>query len=270
MRVAAVAWRSGEETPERVLDRFRHTLDRCSREGVEVVVFPALIGCFFEEASSFLDRVLPLSEEHPRVAICPGSFWEREGEAVYHASCLIRGGEVLLRQRQLYLARWEREEGLSRGEELALTVIGEYRTAIILSTDVFYPQVSRYAALSGADLILSPVAIRSDGKSPAGGNFPLQISGLWANVQANMFFAVESGFKGMFRGRHFAGRSLVHAPLAMTLQEDGFLAMEQEGSAGGDLILADLDLEKRKAARRPFDPLRQLNREVYRHCFPGV
>lgn len=342
MKVAAAVWRREDDRPEEILARIESSLVLCAREGVEVVVFPALIGCFFGDSATFLDRVRRLSAAYPDLVICPGSWWERV-DAVWHASALIRGGKILLRQRQLYLARWEREEGLARGEDLALVELGAepggWRTAIVLSTDVFYPQVSRYAALSGADLVLSPVAIRAEegrgggerggeGEGSGGGshqhrgNFPAQLSGLWANVQANLFFAVESGFKGTFRGRTFASRSAIHAPLAMTPREDGFLALEGEeagaevpcpeeggrlgregdgalGSSereggkgegkreggtprpllpgqggflssregGLELLVAELDPEQRRAARRPFDPLRQLNPEAYRELY---
>ncbi|MDI3280831.1 MAG: carbon-nitrogen hydrolase family protein [Bacillota bacterium] len=342
MRVAAAVWRREDEGPEKILARIERSLALCAREGVAVVVFPALIGCCFGDGAAFLERVRRLSAAYPELVLCPGSWWERAG-GVWHATALLRGGEVLLRQRQLYLARWEREEGLARGEDLALVELGAepggWRTAIILSTDVFYPQVSRYAALAGADLVLSPVAIRAaeeradggrnaEGAGPEGEacrsseDFPRQLSGLWASVQANMFFAVESGFKGTFRGRAFASRSAIHAPLAMTPREDGFLALEGEAEAcpeesgrsgrkesgcpgregGGalsppwraegegsaprssppvrgeflssregepELLVAELDPERRRAARRPFDPLRQLNPEAYRGLYLG-
>lgn len=60
-----------------------------------------------------------------------------------------------INQRQIYLARWERELGFSRGAKIELREIKDWRLALIISTDVFYPQVSRRIALRGADIILS-------------------------------------------------------------------------------------------------------------------
>jgi predicted amidohydrolase len=167
---------------------------------------------------------------------------------------LIINGEIQLNQRQIYLARWERELGFSRGAKMELREIKDWKLALIISTDVFYPQVSRRIALRGVDIILSPVGY-------TGENHPaLQVSGLWQEVQQNQFFAVESGFNGFLGEQNFWGESMIHAPLAMTRRENGFLA-RSKGQQG--LIIAELDNKKRRKAISKFDLLSQLNREFY-------
>ncbi|MFW6270965.1 MAG: carbon-nitrogen hydrolase family protein, partial [Bacillota bacterium] len=48
-----------------------------------------------------------------------------------------------------------------------------------------------------------------------------QISGMWNQVQQNLFFAVESGFNGRLIDRFLWGNSFIHAPLEMTEEDNG-------------------------------------------------
>ena len=137
------------------------------------------------------------------------------------------------------MARWERELGFSRGTKIELKEIKDWKLALITSTDVFYPQVSRMAALKGVEIVLSPVGFIGEK------NRALQVSGMWQEVQQNQFFAVESGFNGFLGEQDFWGESMIHAPLAMTRRESGFLA---RSSGKQSLIIAELDNKKRRKA----------------------
>jgi len=232
-------------------------LGLCSEQSVEVVVFPALLGCLFDSGERYISDIVELSNAYKGMAICPGSYYEADSGKAYHSSCIITNGRILLKQRQIYLAKWEKNIGLSRGTELKSILLHGMKLGIIISTDVFYSQVSRAFAMSGAELILSPVAfIGKENKSR-------QLSGLWQNVQVNPFFGVESGYKGSFCGYEFESCSAVHAPLEMTEKGDGFLVVESE-SQENEIILAELDNEKRKEAVKKFNTLAQLNIEAYK------
>jgi len=239
------------------------------KEQVDIIVFPGFTGCFFQQLScpnrsimslideadsrEYIEQVKELSQNY-KIAICPGSYWQKEKNNIYHESCLIINGEVQLKQRQIYLARWERELGFSRGVKIELKEIKDWKLALIISTDVFYPQVSRMAALKGADIVLSPVGFIGEK------NRALQVSGLWQEVQQNQFFAVESGFNGFLGEQSFWGESIIHAPLEMTEGGDGYL---KRSSGQQSLTIAELDNKKRRKAISKFDVLSQLNREFY-------
>ncbi|HHW58311.1 MAG TPA: carbon-nitrogen hydrolase family protein [Clostridia bacterium] len=261
MRVASAVFKRGEmerlKDKEEFLDKYEDILKGCKGKEVDIVVFPALTGVIYDFGEDFVEKMKDISSKYEDIAICPGSFFEKEGDKIYHSSYLLLKGEVKLFQRQLYLSKWEREMGLSRGSYLKIAEIKGFKTSIILSTDVFYPQVSRYAALKGVNLVLSPVAIKGER------NFARQVGGLWQNVQQNLFFAVESGFKGEYRGYKFYSESAIHAPLEMTRDDDGFLAKETDSS----IIIADLEEEERKRAVSKFDVLKQLNIEFYEEIF---
>jgi len=273
MKVASVEWKKNEwkriDKPKILVDKIKEYLEKAIKEQVDIIVFPGFTGCFFQQLSypdrsiqslikeadstEYIEQVKELSREC-KIAICPGSYWQKEKNNIYHESSLIINGEVQLKQRQIYLARWERELGFSRGEKIDLREIKDWRLALIISTDVFYPQVSRIAALKGADIVLSPVGFTGEKKRA------LQISGMWQEVQQNQFFAVESGFNGFLEEQSFWGESVIYAPLEITEEGDGYL---ERSSGQQSLIIAELDNKKRRKVISKFDVLSQLNREFY-------
>lgn len=273
MKAASVEWQKSEwkriDKPKTLIGKIKEYLEKAMKEQVDIIVFPGFTGCFFQqlnypdrsivslidEADSreYIEQVKELSQNY-KIAICPGSYWQKEKNNIYHESCLIINGEVQLKQRQIYLAHWERELGFSRGVKIELKEIKDWKLALIISTDVFYPQVSRMAALKGADIVLSPVGFIGEK------NRALQVSGLWQEVQQNQFFAVESGFNGFLGEQSFWGESVIYAPLEMTEKEDGYL---ERSSGQQSFIITELDNKKRRKAISKFDVLSQLNREFY-------
>ena len=274
MKVASVEWKKNEwqmmDKPKTLIHKIKGYLEKAVKEQVDIIVFPGFTGCFFQQLScpdnrsvrsiinkvdsgEYIEQVKELSRKY-KIAICPGSYWQKEKSNIYHESCLIINGEVQLKQRQIYLARWERELGFSRGVKIELKEIKDWKLALTISTDVFYPQVSRMAALKGADIVLSPVGFIGEK------NRALQVSGLWQETQQNQFFAVESGFNGFLGEQSFWGESVIYAPLEMTEKEDGYL---KRSSGQNSLIITELDNKKRRKAISKFDVLSQLNREFY-------
>lgn len=273
MKVASVEWPKSEwkriGKSKTLVHKIEEYLEKAIKEQVDIIVFPGFTGCFFQQLSypdrsirslinkadsrEYIEQVKELSRKY-QIEICPGSYWQKEKNNIYHESILIINGEIQLNQRQIYLARWERELGFSRGAKIELREIKDWRLALIISTDVFYPQVSRRIALRGADIILSPLGFIGE-DNPA-----LQVSGMWQEVQQNQFFAVESGFNGFLGKQSFWGESVIYAPLEMTEKGDGYL---ERSSGQQSLIITELDNKKRKKAISKFDVLSQLNREFY-------
>jgi len=275
MKAASVEWQKNEwekiDKPKTLIGKIKECLEKAIEEKVDIIVFPGFTGCFFQQLScpdnnislrslikeanstEYIEQVKELSQNY-KIAICPGSYWQKEENNIYHESSLIINGEVQLKQQQIYLATWERELGFSRGAKIELKEIKDWKLALIISTDVFYPQVSRMAALRGADTVLSPVGFTGEK------NRVLQVSGLWQEVQQNQFFAVESGFNGFLGEQSFWGESVIYALLEMTEKGDGYLT---RSNGQQSLIMAELDNRKRRKAISKFDVLSQLNREFY-------
>ena len=263
LKVAATAFLLFDEREpvsfDRAVKAAEDEIVSAEADGIRLLVFPALTGAAFIAPTDgvvsdgcFFEAVREMTAKYPEVAICPGSMVRHEGGGVYNYSCLYQGGRLLLEQRQLYLSKSERERGLYRGGGLEFAVLDGLKTCIILATDIFYPQVSRYAALNGVQLALCPNALEKR-YGPA-----LQLAGVWREVQQNQFFALESCFQGALAGREYGGEPTVHAPLGATPGDDGFLAR------GGSLAAAELDEEARQRGVQTFDVLSRLNPALYR------
>lgn len=232
------------------------------------------------EEDYFLSQIKNISNKY-NILICPGSYWSiektHEFESVngnsnletedsgnkkippriYHESCIISNGNIILNQRQIYLARWERQLELSRGLDMKLVNVNGWNIGIILSTDALYPQVSRRLSLMGVDIVLSPVGFLGEK------NIALQISGMWQETQQNLFFALESGFNGHLEDIKLWGESIVHAPLEMTECDNGILARTNGKTS---FIISELDYDMRKSAISRFDVLSGLNFELYNNA----
>lgn len=222
----------------------------------------------YPSQSNFLNEIASISKVY-NITVCPGSYWsidrDRDSDSdsdsdsdkvkVFHESCLISNGNIILKQQQIYLARWEREIGLSRGKDTGLVnILNVWKVGIVLSTDVFYPALSRKLALMGANIVISPVGFVGK-KNPA-----LQISGMWQETQQNLFFTLESGFNGNLGERELWGESIVHGPLEMTKNDDGILAKTKDKE---DFLVCELDNGLRMAAIARFNVLKSLNPELY-------
>ncbi|WP_353892301.1 carbon-nitrogen hydrolase family protein [Proteinivorax hydrogeniformans] len=262
MKIAAVHWNDEKYRQisdyKKLLSGIKKDILAAKKESCELVVFPGFLGSLYEELGGgqfeeYIDEICKLSL-HFSIAICPGSFWERCEAKKYHASCIIDNGVKILNQRQIYLARWEKEKKLDRGVELKTCQIGGLTVGLMVSTDSFYPQVARGLAQRGCDLVISPIGYIGYY------NEALQISGVYQKVQQNLFFAIESGYNGALEGISFWGDTGIYAPLPMTYKEQGFMGRAQEGSK---LILADLNQEERMHAIKQFDVLAQLNPDCY-------
>lgn len=255
MRAAAVAFDAlAKNAP--IYDWMHEQLERAKEANASLIVFPALVGNLFKSEADFIEKTFSLSERFPDICICPGSFFETAGGRTYHTSFVVHGGKRLWKQRQLYLAKWERKRQLSRGNELVVFEMHGVKTAIILNTDVFYPQVARFAAMQGVTIVLSPLSLIK----PA--SFAKQLSGLWQNVRQNLFFAIESAFNGSFMDASFHGKTIIHAPLELNERQNGIVKMTDDG-----LIMHDLPLGKLDRAKRLYNPIRQLNIPAYRKLF---
>jgi len=150
-------------------------MDVASDHQADFVVFPEL---FTAQLLSFLETTRPglavrkVAELVPsylelfrglavkyNANVIGGSIFEVEDGSLYNASYLFRRDGTLETQRKLHVTESERRWwGLEGGPGLRVFATDRGRVAILLSTDIEHPEVARFAAHEGADLLFVPFA----------------------------------------------------------------------------------------------------------------
>ncbi|MFW6270517.1 MAG: nitrilase-related carbon-nitrogen hydrolase [Bacillota bacterium] len=143
-----------------------------------------------------------------------GIILEAEEDDFYQSGFIFDSkGEMVLKQRQLFLRKNDNIKGLTdvirlkSGSEINYANIGTEKVAFMLDRDCWHPEVGRVMALEAVDLVL---AINVGSPNPW-----YQLSGVWSQVQQNQFIALESSK---------SGEDIIHAPCEMTPYRTGLLA----------------------------------------------
>jgi predicted amidohydrolase len=230
-------------------------------------VFKAAGAAFWELIRSnnywyeqFLELHAALARKH-KVHLVSGTILEiAEDGLLYHSAHLFSPeGALLGLQRQTHLSRTEKDFGFSRGVEVNVfsTPIG--KLGIVVGADAWYPEVGRILALQGAEIVCHCGAALS-------GSHPVQqLAGMWAQVQQNQFFCVESQLATDIAGTTFGAQSAIHAPCEMTDGKTGFLARDESGAG---VLRAILDQQARHAVIDAYPILKHLNPDAYRRYPP--
>ncbi len=190
-----------------------------------------------------------------KLYLAAGTIFEKGGGRVYHIAYIFDPeGSICGRQRQTHLTRFQRELGLSRGEELDLFQIGPYKAGLIIDNDARHPETGRILALSGANLVLYCGALQGELNCWA------QAAGMWSQVQQNQFWAVEAQLNAVLGGSLFGAQCAIIGPCEITPGSSGYL---NRGAPGKEAVTAELDEERRKKLTSAYPILKLLNPSAY-------
>jgi len=161
-------------------------------------------------------------------------------------------GRLTGKQAKCHLFPWEAEKwGLTRGDEFRVFGTPFGRVAMPVCMDVTYFETSRIITAMGAEIAAVPMA------NPEEYNLWKDLRGTWARVQESPIYCVQACLVGDMAGIHLEGRSAVYAPISLTRDSTGVLAVAQ--SAGSPAVItADLDLaglRRLRATERGSEPL---------------
>lgn len=210
------------------------------------------------------------------VYLSPGITFVKKGEELYKTGLLFNPeGEVFLKQQQLFINQQDEEMGFVAGSMINIARTEYGNIGFIIGEDCWHPEVGRFLALEGVDLVLAFNEIET-------GSYWQQLAGIWSQVQQNQFFAME-----VSRG----GRDLIHGPCEITPYRTGILApvgdeqkalgskpdkyLEFSGTVDGISIFEDLkvtwariDLNRLKEIRESYPLLKHLNPVLYQKSGP--
>ncbi len=192
--------------------------------------------------------------------LVPGSVYVRIGDdrLQEYAAVFDPQGNLIGEQRQTHVA----EPALAVADELTPIAVAEgVKIGLLLGKDAWHPEASRILALTGADILVAPLAPRAP--------YPAveAMAGLWQEVQQNQAFGVEAGLQGSLGTRAYAGRAALFGPCEITPEQSGFLPQPGYFVGTGSLV-ATLKAEDQRRIRREYPLLRQLNPALYRKHLP--
>lgn len=168
----------------------------------------------------------------------------------------------ILRQAKSHLLPLEEDWGLTAGEDLEVFDTALGRIGLPVCMDATFFETFRILRQLGAEIVVLPMADPEYPYSPW-----KALRGIWPRVQESQVFGVQGALVGEALGMRLTGHAGIYAPLALTENRDGRLAIS-ERPEGEALVLADLDVAALRRLREE-QPL-QFNPALYERYFPRV
>lgn len=156
---------------ERTVKRALALLESAGRRGAEVACLPEAWPhttpyLELETATAAYDMIVSALSRVAReygMWIAAGGLYKQDGEAL-KIVCPIIGddGDVIGEQEKVHLFRVERQL-FQRGQKLNVFKIAGVNMGVLICHDIVYPEAARVLAIKGAELILHPSRIVSEG-----------------------------------------------------------------------------------------------------------
>ena len=172
------------------------------------------------------------------------------GETARHIAATLfdTDGRPILHYRKVNLFDDDEAAAFSPGTDAPTTVeLAGMRVSVIICFDVEYPEMTRAAALAGADVILAPTALT------AGFDDVPEVL-VRARALENGVGLAYANHVGVEDGLTFGGGSVIVGP------DGGLLA---QGGDGAELLVADITRDDVAAARDAVPYLAKLRRDTY-------
>lgn len=246
--------------PSAPLDRIAEVAGRAAAAGAELLVTPELSATGYPRALADVDSVAepadgPIARAMAdiaataNIAIAYGwPEWKRDG--VRNSVALVGSdGSTLAVYNKVHLYGHRERAAFVPGDEAVVQArIGDVTVGLLVCFDVEFPEPVRAHAVAGTDLLVVPTALESPWDMVADTVVPTRAF----ESQLYLCYANWAGPEG---DGHFCGRSRIVGP-------DG--RGEPAGGSGEELLLADVDHERLRAARAVTPYLRDRRPDLYR------
>lgn len=199
-------------------------------------IAPAVSAAFYALGS--------LLARHYQLYLYTGSFVSvDESGCVFNTGLLFApDGTLVGEQRKLHLTPLESAMGMGRGSCLQVYELSIGRIAFPVCMDATYFETFQLAVEQGAQVVIIPIA------NPEEYSMWRALRGIWGRVQEAYVYGVKASLNGTLAGVHYTGKAGVFAPLELTPQGDGVLALAAHHE-GSELVTAELDFAALEAAR---------------------
>lgn len=188
-------------------------------------------------------RVMKRLASHFKIYIYTGTYILKEGEDLFNRGTLIDPeGEIIIHQDKVHLTDFETSIGLKRRDDFQVLSLPAGKVSLPICMDASYFESFEVIKALGGDLAIVPIA------NNEAYNKWRALRGIWGRVQETHIYGMKASLNGWLAGMEFTGHAGVFAPIIMTEEEDGVLAIS-ENPSGDELVIADLDLPLLEEAR---------------------
>lgn len=258
MKAAAIQLRVSDDRAANI-ERAASLIDEAASHGAHLVLLPELFGLpfigpntgpeYFRNAEN-LDgpsnaMAAERSKEHG-ITVVSSIFEANPVPGVYHNTCATYvSGELksVYRKSHLPFSNGFPEKFFFRPGQVEPTTvdIGDTTIGTVICYERHFPELARSVALQGASVLMVPVASAS---APMREVFQVELR---AHGIFNNLFVVCANRIGVEGGKEYFGTSGIYGP-------DGEILAQAKDDADGEVVLADLDLDRVVSRRetRPF------------------
>lgn len=129
--------------------------------------------------------------------------------------------------------------------------------------DATYFETFIMAAQKGAEIVILPIANMEEY------NLWRALRGIWARVQESYVYGAKASLNGWIGGIHFTGKAGIFAPIDITENEDGIIAISPHYE-GDCITTAYLDIQKLYETRKKAEYYGDVNKEFERDYYDKV
>jgi predicted amidohydrolase len=172
------------------------------------------------------------------IYIMSGCIYTVVGDRLYNRAHLFdKNGELAGTQDKAHLVSFEKELGLSTAEDLAV-----YRTelgniAFPICMDATYYETFKIVKSKGAQIVIIPIANMENY------NYYMSLRGIEPRIQESRLYGIKSALVGGYSlGLNFSGLSGIFAPVELTENRDGILAVSKN-HARSEVVTASVNLK---------------------------
>ncbi len=220
-------------------------------------VFPPMAEPFGELLSGLATRL--------NITLLGGSHFRRAPDGTHRNTAYVAHPDGRLEQQdKLHLIPQEKAIGLQPGDDVLITQIGPARAGVQICADIEFPEINRYLAVHGVDLVLCP----SLTWNTRGANRVRY--GAHARAMENQSFVVVSPLVGSSGvpadgAIHGTGTAMIVGPLDRTLGLDDGVVCAHADTRREGWVTATLDLDLISESRAQPEPpgLSNMRPELY-------
>lgn len=190
-----------------------------------------------------IKKIVSLLAEGYGLYIYTGSYLLKEKGKIYNAGSLFGpDGHCIGTQKKIHLTDFEERIGIERGTEMEVYTLPFGKVVFPICMDATYFETFQIARELGADLVILPIANMEEY------SMWKALRGIWPRVQESYVYGLKASLNGWVAGMHFTGKAGIFAPLSITPNKDGVVALSPHHE-GNFLITGGINIKRLYEAR---------------------